>query len=217
MLDLEKQNPALLVLWGLLAGAAFVSSMLELWSLAFIATSTLILSLVPLMLANRARITLPFPFLVANTIFIFASIFLGEAFDFYERIWWWDLLLHGSSAIGFGLLGFLFVFMLFEGDRFAAPAGAIAMIAFCFAITVGVTWEIFEFTADCLFDLQMQKSGLQDTMEDLMVNAVGASIAAFSGYLYLRGQTDGILSNFIEKFIKRNRRLYQKYKSRLKK
>ena len=73
------------------------------------------------------------------------SIFMGEAFDFYERVWWWDIGLHGLSAISFGLIGFLFVFMLFEGDRYAAPAMALGVLSFACAVTIGTLWEVFEF------------------------------------------------------------------------
>ncbi|MFB1025068.1 MAG: hypothetical protein QMC33_06980, partial [Octadecabacter sp.] len=143
------------------------------WSLAFVSFATLGLSLLPPLLAARWSLKLPLPFLVATTLFFFATIFLGEAFDFYERLWWWDLALHGSSAVGFGLTGFLLVFMLFEGDRFAAPPSAIAAITFCVAMTIGATWEIFEYTMDASFGLNMQKSGLDDTMGDLIVNGIG--------------------------------------------
>lgn len=106
---------------------------------------------------------------------------MGEAFDFYEKVWWWDIALHGSSSIGFGLIGFVFVLMMFEGDRFAAPPWAMCLMAFGLAVTVGTSWEIFEFTADRWFGLNMQKSGLEDTMGDLIVNVFGACLAAWLG------------------------------------
>lgn len=168
------------------------------------------------MLAARWSLTLPLPFLLFTTLFCFASIFLGEAFDFYERLWWWDLALHGSSAVGFGLMGFLFAFMLFEGDRFAAPPSAIALISFCIAMTVGATWEIFEFTMDAGLGMNMQKSGLSDTMGDLILNAFGGLIASVTGYLYLRESSAGLLGRGLSQFIKVNGRLYRKYKNRLK-
>lgn len=141
---------------------------------------------------------------------------MGEAFDFYERVWWWDIALHASSALGFGMIGFLFVFMLFEGDRFAAPPSALALITFCFAMTVGATWEVFEFGMDHIFGLNMQKSGLNDTMGDIIVDAGGAGLAAITGYFYLRGSSRGFLAVAISQFVERNKRLYQKSKNRLK-
>ncbi|UWR24233.1 hypothetical protein K3756_14280 [Sulfitobacter sp. S190] len=207
----------MLIIWAMLLGTALVALVLARWSLAFVSFATLALSLVPPLLAARWSLKLPLPFLLFTTLFFFASIFLGEAFDFYERLWWWDLALHTSSAIGFGLTGFLFVFMLFEGDRFAAPPSAIAFISFCVAMTVGATWEIFEFAMDSFFGLNMQKSGLNDTMGDLIVDAIGGLIASLTGYLYLRRDAAGPLGLGLSQFIRLNKRLYQKYKRRLKK
>lgn len=197
--------------------AGFVALGFAHWSLAFISFATLALSLMPPLLAARSSLTLPLPVLIFTNLFFFASIFLGEAFDFYERLWWWDLALHGSSALGFGLSGFLFVFMLFEGDRFAAPPSAIAFITFCVAMTVGAIWEVFEYATDMFFDLSMQKSGLDDTMGDLIVNALGGFIASLTGYVYLVRNSAGMLGQGLSRFIQLNQRLYLKHKRRLKK
>lgn len=214
---IKDNSGTMLVIWAMLLGTALVALGLARWSLAFVSFATLALSLVPPLLAARWSLTLPLPFLLFTTLFFFASIFLGEAFDFYERLWWWDLVLHGSSAVGFGLTGFLFVFMLFKGDRFAAPPSAIAFISFCVAVTVGATWEIFEYTMDGFFGLNMQKSGLDDTMGDLVVNAAGGLIASVTGYFYLRRDAAGPLGHGLAQFITMNKRLYLKYKERLKK
>ena len=214
---IRNSSPVILVIWAALLIAGLVALGLARWSLAFVSLATLSLSLLPPLLAARWSLALPLPFLVATTLFFFAAIFLGEAFDFYERLWWWDLVLHGSSALGFGLTGFLFVFMLFEGDRFAAPPSAIAFITFCVAMTVGAIWEVFEFAMDMSFGLNMQKSGLDDTMGDLVVNAFGGLIASLTGYAYLINNSAGMLGHGLSQFIKSNQRLYQKYKNRLKK
>jgi len=138
---LKAQSRVVLVLWGALLAAGIVALVLGLWPLAFVSAATLALSMVPAFLASRFFVTVPVPLLVAITLFAIGSVLMGEAFGFYERVWWWDLALHGSSAVGFGLIGFLFIFMLFEGDRFAAPPAAIAFLSFCLTITVGSIWE----------------------------------------------------------------------------
>ncbi|MGJ8561475.1 MAG: hypothetical protein ACSHX3_14670 [Litorimonas sp.] len=184
--------------------------------MAFVSTATLCLSLLPLALAHRLSVRLPVSFLLFITVFVFASIFLGEAFDFYNRVWWWDLALHGSAAMGFGLLGFLFVFMLFEGDRFAAPPLALAFITFCVAMTLGACWEVFEFAMDQTFGLNMQKSGLIDTMGDLIVNGIGAGFASVVGYLYVCYRAVGVFSRPLEQFIDLNKTYYRKALDRLK-
>lgn len=212
---LNRSSKPLIAIWGLLLIAGLVSLGLGRWALAFVSISTLILSLLPPLLAARWSLTLPVPFLFATTLFFIGSIFMGEALDFYERLWWWDLVLHGSSAIGFGLTGFLFVFMLFEGDKFAAPPSAIAFIAFCVAMMVGAMWEIFEFTMDQTLGLNMQKSGLLDTMGDLIVDAIGGLIASLAGYGYLVRRKHGVLGRLIGEFVDMNKRLYRKSRDRL--
>ncbi len=203
------------VVWAALLVSAFAALLLGRFSLAFVSLVTLALSLLPLVLARRLSLRLPMPFLLATTIFIFASIVLGEAFDFYNIFWWWDLALHGSAAIGFGLIGFLFVFMLFEGDHFAAPSSALAFISFCVAMTIGALWEVYEFGMDQFFGLNMQKSGLDDTMGDLILNALGGMAASVVGYLYVRFRSGGILGRGLEQFINLNKRYYRKAMDRL--
>ena len=214
---IRNSSRTMLVIWAMLLLTGLIALGLARWSLAFVSVATLALSLLPPLLAARWSLTLPLPVLLFTTLFFFASIFLGEAFDFYERLWWWDLALHGFSAVGFGLIGFLFVFMLFEGDRFAAPPSAIAFISFCVAMTVGATWEIFEYAMDISFGMNMQKSGLDDTMGDLILNAIGGLIASATGYFYLRQSFAGPLGHGLSQFIHVNQRLYRKYKHRLKK
>lgn len=197
-------------IWALLIFSAAAAAFEGRWSLAFVALATFLLALAPLFLASRLNINLPLPFVAATTMFLVASIFMGEAFDFYERVWWWDIALHGSSAIGFGLLGFVFVLMMFEGDRFAAPSWAMCLMAFGLAVTVGTCWEIFEFLMDLWFGLNMQKSGLDDTMGDLIVDVSGAAFASLLGYVYLRVGDRSFWTWPIDRFVALNKRLFRK-------
>jgi len=198
------------MIWAVLL-VAFVLALAEgRWSLAFVSAATFGLSILPVVASRRFGIRLPVRFFAWIVLFVFGTIFLGEAFDFYTRYWWWDVILHAGSAVGFGLAGFLFVFMLFEGDRYAAPAWAVAFISFCFALSIGTLWEIFEFAMDQIFGLNMQKSGLIDTMWDLIVDTLGASIGAIAGLSYLKGQELGGLTAAIREFVAANRRFFRK-------
>ena len=178
--------------------------------LAFVALGTLAVSVVPVVAAKWADIQVPPSFIAAVVFFVAATLFLGEVFDFYERFWWWDMAMHGSSAVGFGLVGFVLVFIMFQGDRFAAPPIAMAFFAFCFAMTIGALWEIFEYGMDQTFGMNMQKSGLDDTMGDLMVNTLGAAIGAASGLAYLKGQARGGVQQMIDEFVQRNPRFFKR-------
>ncbi|MCV2868565.1 hypothetical protein OEW28_07980 [Defluviimonas sp. WL0002] len=198
------------MIWAVLVVAFVLALFQGRWSLAFVSAATFGLSILPVVASRRFGIRLPVRFFAWIVLFIFGTIFLGEAFDFYHRYWWWDVILHGGSAVGFGLAGFLFVFMLFKGDRYAAPAWAVAFISFCFALSIGTLWEIFEFAMDQLFGFNMQKSGLLDTMGDLIVDTIGASIGAIAGLAYLKGQELGGLTAALREFIAANRRLFRK-------
>jgi len=208
---LQRQSVIVYLVWATLIIAAIVAVALQRWSMAFVAVATLGASMLPALAAARYELRLPVAFLSFVTLFIFASLFLGEAFDFYHRYWWWDIALHTSSAVGFGLIGFVFIFYLFEGDRYAAPHWAVAFLSWVFAIAIGTLWEVFEFAMDITFGTNMQKSGLPDTMGDLIVDIVGAAIGAVSGYLYLKGQDrGGLLAWVIADFVRLNREHFKR-------
>lgn len=201
------------LVWLILGLATVIAILTQHWSNVFVTVSALLLTVLPIAFSKRYEINFPPTFFVAISLFVFGTLFLGEVVNFYERFWWWDVLLHGTSAVGFGVAGFLFVFYLFEGDRYAAPPWALAMIAFCFAVAMGALWEIFEFGMDQIFGLNMQKSGLVDTMSDLIVDAIGAGIGASSGFFWLKGQQVGV-GGMIEEFVQLNRKGFRKLKDK---
>ncbi|WP_235857743.1 hypothetical protein [Marimonas lutisalis] len=182
------------------------------FSLLFIALATLALSMAPVFVARWADVHVPATFMLAVVAFVGGTLFLGEVYGFYDRFWWWDILMHGGSAVGFGLIGFVLVFMLFQGDRFAAPHWVVAVFGFCFAVAIGAAWEVFEFAMDQLFGMNMQKSGLVDTMTDLIVDIIGALFGALSGWLYLKGLYAPGMQRLIDEFIERNPRYFTRLK-----
>ena len=206
-----------LIVW--LIWAALVISIIgaiyrQTWHVLLVSSGTLFLTWLPIAYADRFDIKIPTRFATAIVVFIFATLFLGEIKDFYGRFWWWDVILHTGSAVAFGLSGFILIFMLFEGDRFAAPPVAIAFLSFCVAMAIGGIWEIFEFSMDQFFGMNMQKSGLVDTMWDLIVDAVGALFAAVTGFLYLKTPRDSGLGLWIKDFIDKNRSRFRKLDER---
>jgi len=130
----------------------------------------------------------------AVVLFVMAALFLGEMRDFYARIWWWDLLLHGMSGLLLGTAGFYLVHALNTLDRVgvALNPGFVAFFAFVFALALGSLWEVFEFAVDELTGMNMQKamfndpSGLTDTMWDMVLNTVGAGLVSLATWHLLR-------------------------------
>ena len=81
--------------------------------------------------------------------------------------------------------------MMFKGSQDSVPPVVFAFVTLCLAISIGAVWEVFEFVMDQLFGLNMQKSGLVDTVWDLIVNLVGGSFGSAAGFAYLKGRRDG--------------------------
>ncbi len=195
-----------LLLRGALLVAAFLAVATKNWSALFAAIGAFGLTYVPRVLASAIHVRLPLQFEAIITLFIYASIFLGEVGDYYDRFWWWDTLLHAGAAFSFGFIGFLVLFLLQSRQKLQASPLLISMFAFSFGLAIGALWEIFEFAVDSLFGLNMQKSGLPDTMGDLIIDTVGAGIASFIGYLNLRYNFRDPYDAFIDWFLRANPR-----------
>ena len=187
-----------------LASACILALIERLWSMAFIAVLTFGLTTLPYIVRKWSGLYIPDSFLAAIAFFMFATIFLGEAANFYEQFWWWDIVLHAGSAIAFGLIGFVIVLFISQKDKIQTSPFWISILSFSFAIAIGTLLEIFEFAMDQLFGLTMQKSGLVDTMWDLIVDSLGAAIASTSGYFYLTKKHKNFLNHVIEEMMHRN-------------
>lgn len=188
------------------------------WLSLFVVSLLIIVLFIPIIFRNKLQVEIPAEFHFAAVIFTFAALYLGEVQQFYQRVWWWDIALHASAGLLMGILGFLLIYILNESRRIEihlTPA-FIAFFAFTFAVTIGTVWEIFEFAMDQIFSLNMQKpmlgdsSGLTDTMWDMIVNAIGATIISLMGWWYLKMERDFFVRDWIKKFINRNPNLFNK-------
>ena len=191
-----------------------------LWMNGFLILGIIAVTLFPLYLGRQYRIDIPSEFQILAIIFVFASLFLGEIYQYYEKIWWWDMLLHASSGLLMGILGFLLVYLLTENERAEIDMTPkfVAFFAFLFAVTTGTLWEIFEFAMDRLTGTDMQKpmagdpSGLTDTMWDMIINTAGALIISGLGWYYMVMKRQSFIQHWIRKFIRRNPRLFRRYR-----
>lgn len=168
----------------------------------------------PNILSKKLKIVIPSNMYIVYVIFLWGAVFLGEVRNYYYKVPHWDTILHTCSGAMLGALGFSFVNILNKHEKVHVELSPIfvALFAFMFAITLGVIWEIYEYTFDGLLGLNMQKFALEngtmlmgraavsDTMEDLMVDAVGAFAMATIGYISLKYK-----KGWIEKLLIRTR------------
>jgi len=159
------------------------------WTNFTLSVVTLFLTFLPAIAKREFHVYYPGEFEIVVLLFIFASMYLGEIHSFYARIWWWDIMLHALSGVIIAAIGFSLVDILNGEEKLAVELSPafVAVFSFGFALSLGALWEIYEFLMDSLFGLNMQKSGLIDTMWDLIVDALGALLVSVLGYLYLKG------------------------------
>src|SRR3954463_6823565 len=75
------------------------------WENVFLTSVVILLTLIPALLFRRYRVIIPPEFQLISALFVFLSLFLGSALDFYYRFWWWDLVLHTASGFLLGSMG----------------------------------------------------------------------------------------------------------------
>ena len=125
----------------------------------FLCGLTLFLMILPSVFSRRLQIELPGTLEIIILLFIFAAEILGEINSFYIRVPNWDTMLHTLNGFLCAAIGFALVDLLNRSDRFSfklSPA-YLALVAFCFSMTVGVLWEFFEYTGDTFLGFDMQK------------------------------------------------------------
>lgn len=208
-MKLLRQSPLLYATWLVLLGESVVAMLRGQYAVAFAGVGTFVLTLLPIYTQRLLNVRLPSGFIAAIALFLMATLFLGEVGDFYEKYWWWDVVLHFGSAIGFGLMGVVLMLILVRGQKLTAAPITVSFFAFCFAVMIGALWEIWEFTLDQMLGLNTQKSGLVDTMWDLIVDCLGAALGAAAGYVYLKGVHGWILAPALREFVSRNSRLFR--------
>ena len=204
---------------------------------AFLCILSLILFTIPFFIQRRFKIELPNLLETIIFFFIFSAEILGEINNFYGLIPYWDTMLHTingflAAGIGFGLVDLLNE----NSNKIKLSPVFLALVSFCFSMTIGVVWEFFEYGSDRFLNLDMQKDtiankiatveldpnksnkvvviddiqyteiyskdennnltstvinngyldiGIDDTMDDLFVNFIGAFCFSILGYFYV--------------------------------
>ena len=217
----------------------------------FFCVLSLVLFVMPTILERQLKIDLPNVLEIVILLFIFSAWILGEVQTYYTIFPYWDTILHTLNGFLCAAIGFSLVDLLNRHERVSLSMSPLfmAIVAFCFSMTVGVLWEFFECAMDQIFQQDMQKDtivhaissvmldpmgsqraqairgitdvivvaggeeislglggyldiGLLDTMEDLLVNFIGAVIFSIVGYFYVKNRDRGWFArNFIPKVL----------------
>ena len=205
----------------------------------FLCALTLVLLIMPSLVQITFKVELPTTLEIIILIFIFAAEILGEISEFYLVFPFWDSVLHTLNGFLAAAIGFSMVDLLNRSEKimFNLSPLFMAIVAFCFSMTIGVVWEFFEFMMDQVIGYDMQKDtiihtirsvtldpagrnvpyvinnitetavngkelelggyldiGLIDTMQDLIVNFIGAFIFSVIGFFYVKNRGKGVFA-----------------------
>lgn len=141
----------------------------------FVCVLSLALFCVPMLIERSLDIDIPPLMEGIIYCFIFAAEILGEINSFYTLIPGWDTMLHTINGFLVAAVGFSLVDLFNRSERFSVKLSPLflAIVAFCFSMTVGVLWEFFEFGMDQFFGTDMQKDFLVTTINSVTLNPDG--------------------------------------------
>ena len=141
----------------------------------FVCVLSLVLFAMPLLIERSLAIDIP-PLMEAIIYcFIYAAEILGEINSFYTLIPGWDTMLHTINGFLVAAVGFCLVDLFDRSERFSFKLSPLflAIVAFCFSMTVGVLWEFFEFGADQFLGTDMQKDFIVQQVNSVTLNPSG--------------------------------------------
>ena len=138
---------------------------------AVICIFALILFLVPSFLERTLKIDFPTTLEIIIFLFIFSAEILGEINNFYGKYALFDDILHAINGFACASIGFSLVYILNEKTKsLKLSPFFIALVGFCFSMTIGITWEFFEYSADKYLGLDMQKDIYVDTIHTVTLD-----------------------------------------------
>lgn len=143
----------------------------------FLCALTLLLLIVPSFLQVNLKIELPTGLEIILLFFVFAAEILGEIEAYYIRFPFWDTMLHTLNGFLMAAIGFSLVDILNRNERFKFELSPffVAIVAFCFSMTIGVLWEFFECAMDLFFGQDMQKDTIVHAFSSVMLDPEGAN------------------------------------------
>ncbi|MFC7234743.1 hypothetical protein [Halosegnis marinus] len=141
------------------------------------------------------------------TLFVAFALFLHTLgmLGLYGDVWWYDHLTHTLSATLVAGVGYVAVRALADhDDRVVLPPEFTVVLVLLATLALGVVWELLEFAARGAAALVgaepvLVQYGLDDTLADLLFDAVGATVAAALGPGSVGGLVDAVRARLDER------------------
>ena len=177
-----KPKPAVVAVYWILRliviGVMVMTIIHKNYESTFVCVLVLILFMLPQFVERNFRIELPSTLEIIILIFIFAAEILGELKSYFITYPHWDSMLHTTTGFLCAAFGFALIDILNRNNKikFQLSPIYVALVAFCFSMTIGVLWEFFEFGVDRLFHMDMQKDTIVHTISSVMLDPTNKNI-----------------------------------------
>lgn len=174
-----KPKPAVVAVYWILRliviGVMVMTIIHKNYESTFVCVLVLILFMLPRFVERNFRIELPSTLEIIILVFIFAAEILGELKSYFITYPHWDSMLHTTTGFISAAFGFAMVDLLNRNkpQHFKLSPVFLALVAFCFSMTVGVLWEFFEFTCDQVMHTDMQKDYVVHEINSVSLNPDG--------------------------------------------
>ena len=145
----------------------------------FVCVLSLVLLAMPTLIEKQLAIDIPPMMEAIIYCFIYAAEIMGEINSFYTIIPGWDTMLHTLNGFLAAAVGLSLIDLLNRSERFDLHLSPVfvALISFCFSMTIGVLWEFFEFGMDRIFLTDMQKDTVVNVISSVSLNPDGVNKA----------------------------------------
>ena len=131
----------------------------------------LVLLFLPIVIQARFKFELPNVFEIIIFFFIISGTILGEIYNFYGNIPHFDTLLHTINGFLCAGVGFALVDLFNKSSKKIKLSPLyVVLVAFCFSMTVGVCWELFEYGVDKILLKDMQKDEIITTISTVKLD-----------------------------------------------
>ena len=176
-----KENPRLAAVYVVLRLLVVVALVAQFFNgnfeNVFLCVLTLFLFTLPAFIERSIRIDIPDTLEIIILLFIFAAEILGEIQAYYVQFPYWDTMLHTLNGFLCAAIGFSLLDILNRNEKLAFTLSPVylAVVAFCFSMTIGVLWEFFECLMDQLFLLDMQKDTVVHAIGSVMLDPEGGN------------------------------------------
>ncbi len=170
-----RQNRQTFIIYSILRVLVIGVAIRQLWwrnyEAAVVCFFSLFLFLIPSFMEDHFKVEIPPLFETIIYLFIFAAEILGEVDHFYVAIPGWDTMLHTLNGFLCAAIGFSMIDLLNRhSSNVKLSPFYLAMVAFCFSMTVGVIWEFIEFTGDMYFGQDMQKDFIVQSFQSVTLD-----------------------------------------------